>query len=142
MNGYIDQRNTNSRAYINWKLYVAKHLGPIVRSRTVKEDMDLLQDMNKIDIGRYDVLKEIFEKINVKALKEIDRATERIKRIYPNVVESRNGVHGENATGLPVQVSNEEEESSDFCTGKFDLLTYYLMLNRQFNGPHIRSKFI
>lgn len=64
-----------------WRIYYAKYCPlPADEGKTVLEDLRTLQRRELIDVGRYDVLINIFQKVDTSALPFIKRARDSIQQ--------------------------------------------------------------
>lgn len=82
--------------YVNWKMRFKDYSGdnPAVLKGSVIGHFVYLEDTEKLAPGNYDVLKKIFTD-DRKALRKIEEAVNKIKKIKSTAKSSNNGNKGE-----------------------------------------------
>lgn len=79
INGYVGE-NPRARSYITWKLTIPPYIEKkILPENTVRDDFDILEAEGVVSIDNFDRLMEIFREIHAEAVREIDKASEKIQ---------------------------------------------------------------
>ena len=91
INGYFLENDRTSSNYVAWKIHFTKHTEEqINRDGSVLGDFNFLEEKGKLKVGKYDVLKEMFEHIDDRAVTRISEESERIEEILSSKNKEKN----------------------------------------------------
>lgn len=91
INGYFLENDRTSSNYVAWKIHFTKHTEEqINRHGSVLGDFNFLEEKGKLKVGKYDVLKEMFEHIDDRAVTKITEESRRIEEILSSKNKEKN----------------------------------------------------
>lgn len=96
INGYLLENDRTSSSYVAWTIHFTKHReGPNYRHRSALDDFYFLERTGKLKVGKYDVLKEMFEHIDDRAVTKITEESKRIEEILSSKKTEKNNYKGD-----------------------------------------------
>lgn len=91
MTGYVGEDKT-SEMYRKWKLYFKKYCDSSTKKDySIQDDFNFLEKRGLLRIGQYDVLEDIFNHVDTKAVFEIKLASQMINNITLAQIQNKDG---------------------------------------------------
>lgn len=88
MTGYVGEDKT-SEMYRKWKLYFKKYRdSPADKDNSIQDDVSFLEKKGLLRVGKYDVIEDIFNHVDTKAVFEIKLASQMIDNITLAEIQS------------------------------------------------------
>ena len=82
INGCFLENDRTSKNYVKWSIYFESYREePNYTRGSVWDDFTYLESTGQLRVGQYDILKEIFQRIDVRAVEKITKEAEKIERI-------------------------------------------------------------